>query len=79
MVSGVEWCDKALSLALVAGIHLLTAGTWVCLFLQRAYTCIHTELLTLNFGFTLSATSAYWRVTPQNKDFLEGNPIKAFL
>lgn len=32
VVLGVEWCDKALNLALVAGICLLTAGACFCLF-----------------------------------------------
>lgn len=29
VLPGVEWCDKALGLALVVGIFLLTAGAWV--------------------------------------------------
>lgn len=69
MVPEVEWCDKALILALVAGTYLLTVGAWVfffCFFLQRAY--INTELL----GLKLSATSTYWCVSLHRiKAFLE--------
>lgn len=68
MVPEVEWCDKALILALVAGTLPVDCG---CLdfgvfFLQRAY--INTELL----GLKLSATSTYWCVSLHRiKAFLE--------